>query len=309
MTANLRLMKKLGAHETPRTLAAHRGPQPTSTTTSSSSGPASVARSAPCGWSRRATGSRVIEAGARFEDEDFAKTSFDLKKFLFRPEIGCYGIQRIDAVRDSLILAGAGVGGGSLVYANTLYEPLEAFYKDAQWRDITDWKAELAPYYDQAKRMLGVVENPLRTPSDDVMEKVANDLGVGDTFHPTPVGVFFGGPDVRQGRARGRPVLRRRRPRPAHLHRVRRLHDRVQVQRQEHAGEELPLPRRAARREGDAADHGHPRRARATAAGTTSPSSSPRPSAPLAGSTQDDHAPSRSSSPPPPSAPRSCCTG
>ena len=67
----------------------------------------------------------VIEAGARFEDEDFAETSFDLKKFLFRPEIGCYGIQRIDAVRDSLILAGAGVGGGSLVYANTLYEPLE----------------------------------------------------------------------------------------------------------------------------------------------------------------------------------------
>ena len=171
----------------------------TSTTTSSSSGRGSGDRSARCGWSRRATGSRVIEAGARFEDDDFAKTSFDLKKFLFRPEIGCYGIQRIDAVRDSLILAGAGVGGGSLVYANTLYEPLEAFYKDAQWRDITDWKAELAPYYDQAKRMLGVVENPLRTPSDDVMEKVANDLGVGDTFHPTPVGVFFGGPESPKG--------------------------------------------------------------------------------------------------------------
>ena len=141
----------------------------------------------------------VIEAGARFEDEDFAKTSFEVKKFLFRPEIGCYGIQRIDAVRDSLILAGAGVGGGSLVYANTLYEPLDPFYKDAQWRDITDWKAELAPYYDQAKRMLGVVENPLRTPSDDVMEKVANDMGVGETFHPTPVGVFFGQPESPKG--------------------------------------------------------------------------------------------------------------
>ncbi len=141
----------------------------------------------------------VVEAGARFNDEDFAKTSFDVKRFLFRPELGMYGIQRIDALRDSLILAGAGVGGGSLVYANTLYEPLEAFYKDPQWRDITDWKTELAPYYDQAKRMLGVVENPLRTPSDDVMEKVANDLGVGDTFHPTPVGVFFGGPDAAKG--------------------------------------------------------------------------------------------------------------
>ncbi len=141
----------------------------------------------------------VIEAGARFEDSDYANTSFELRKYLFRPEIGCYGIQRIEAVRDSLIMAGAGVGGGSLVYANTLYEPLEQFYQDPQWADITDWKSELAPYYDQAKRMLGVVENPLRTPADDVMEKVANDLGVGDTFHPTPVGVFFGGPDAKQG--------------------------------------------------------------------------------------------------------------
>ncbi|MGN6129178.1 MAG: GMC oxidoreductase [Nocardioidaceae bacterium] len=141
----------------------------------------------------------VLEAGARFEDKDFADTSFDVKRYLFRPEVGCYGIQRIDALRDCLILSGAGVGGGSLVYANTLYEPLPGFYNDPQWRDITDWKSELAPYYDQAKRMLGVVENPLRTPADDVMEKVATDMGVRDTFHPTPVGVFFGGPDQAQG--------------------------------------------------------------------------------------------------------------
>jgi cholesterol oxidase len=141
----------------------------------------------------------VIEAGARFADEDFAETSFDVKKFLFRPELGCYGIQRIDALKDCLIVSGAGVGGGSLVYANTLYEPLGAFYDDPQWRDITDWRSELAPFYDQAKRMLGVVENPLRTPADEVMEKVAQDMGVADTFHPTPVGVFFGGPDQAQG--------------------------------------------------------------------------------------------------------------
>jgi cholesterol oxidase len=80
------------------------------------------------------------------------------------------------------------------VYANTLYEPFPAFFRDPTWSHITDWRDELAPYYDQAKRMLGVVENPLRTPSDEVMEKVANDMGVGHTFHPTPVGVFFGGP-------------------------------------------------------------------------------------------------------------------
>ncbi len=136
----------------------------------------------------------VLEAGARFTDQDFAANSWDLKRYLFRPEVGCYGIQRIDALKDCLIVSGAGVGGGSLVYANTLYEPLPAFYTDPQWSHITDWQAELAPYYDQAKRMLGVVENPLRTPADDVMERVAGEMGVADTFHPTPVGVFFGGP-------------------------------------------------------------------------------------------------------------------
>ena len=103
-------------------------------------------------------------------------------------------------VKDCMILAGAGVGGGSLVYANTLYEPLDAFYRDPPWAHITDWKAELAPYYDQAKRMLGVVENPLHTPTDDVMQQVADEMGVGDTFHPTPVGVFFGGPGTRRAR-------------------------------------------------------------------------------------------------------------
>jgi cholesterol oxidase len=141
----------------------------------------------------------VAESGPRYRDEDFAKTSMDLKRYFWAPALGMYGIQRIEAVRDSLIMAGAGVGGGSLVYANTLYEPMDQFYDDPQWRGITNWKSELAPYYDQAKRMLGVVENPLRTPADDVMEKVAGELGVADTFHPTPVGVFFGGPEAQPG--------------------------------------------------------------------------------------------------------------
>ncbi|TWG97100.1 cholesterol oxidase [Nocardioides sp. J9] len=141
----------------------------------------------------------VLEAGARFTDEDFADSSWDLKKYLYAPAAGCYGIQRIDMVKDCLILAGAGVGGGSLVYANTLYEPLEPFYKDPSWSHITDWKSELAPYYDQAKRMLGVVQYPRMTPSDEVMKKVADEMGVGDTFHATPVGVFFGGPNQAPG--------------------------------------------------------------------------------------------------------------
>ncbi|NKQ57432.1 GMC family oxidoreductase [Amycolatopsis sp. K13G38] len=134
----------------------------------------------------------VLEAGKRFRDEEFAKNSWHLKDYLFAPGFGCYGIQRINLLRDVMVLSGAGVGGGSLVYANTLYEPPEAFYRDSQWGHITDWRAELAPYYDQAKRMLGVTRYPRTSPSDHVMRAVAEDMGVGGTYHPAQVGVFFG---------------------------------------------------------------------------------------------------------------------
>jgi cholesterol oxidase len=136
----------------------------------------------------------VLEAGRRFEDADFAKTSWRMRKFLWMPQIGCYGIQRIDKLKDVLILSGAGVGGGSLVYANTLYEPLEPFYRDPAWGHITDWRRELAPYYDQAKRMLGVTVYPYESPADRVVKQVAEQMGVGGTFHHTPVGVLFGEP-------------------------------------------------------------------------------------------------------------------
>lgn len=138
----------------------------------------------------------VVEAGRRFADDEFAQTSWDLRRYLWAPRLGCFGIQRVHLLRDVMILAGAGVGGGSLVYANTLYRPLEPFYADRQWAHITDWESELAPHYDQASRMLGVVTNPTITPSDEVMREVATDLGVADTFRPTPVGVYFGEPGV-----------------------------------------------------------------------------------------------------------------
>ncbi|MDP1851353.1 MAG: GMC family oxidoreductase [Candidatus Planktophila sp.] len=134
----------------------------------------------------------VLEAGRRFRDKDFPKTSWRLRKFLYAPAIGCYGIQRIHVLPDVLILAGAGVGGGSLVYANTLYQPGDAYFNDAQWATITDWKSELEPWYDQARRMLGVVENPYFSPSDQAMKEVADEIGVGHTFKMAPVGIYFG---------------------------------------------------------------------------------------------------------------------
>lgn len=134
----------------------------------------------------------VYEAGQRFEDDDFARTSWDVRRFLWAPELGLYGIQRIHKLRDVLVLAGAGVGGGSLNYANTLYVPPRPFFVDPQWGAITDWQAELAPFYDQASRMLGVVPNPVDGLVEDVMRDAAADMGVPQTFGKTPVGVYFG---------------------------------------------------------------------------------------------------------------------
>ena len=134
----------------------------------------------------------VLEAGRRFADDEFAATSWRIRKFLWAPRLGLYGIQRIHLLPHAVILAGAGVGGGSLVYANTLYVPPAEFFRDRQWAGIADWARELAPYYDQAGRMLGVTDVPHRSPLDDIFAEVATEMGVGETFRLTPVGVFFG---------------------------------------------------------------------------------------------------------------------
>ena len=135
----------------------------------------------------------VLEAGRRFRDEDHATTSWRLSRYLWAPRLRWYGIQRIHLLSDVLLLAGAGVGGGSLVYANVLYVPPEPFFTDPQWSDLTDWAAELAPHFARATRMLGVVEeNPCDGPVEDVMRAAARSLGVEHTVRRTPVGVFFG---------------------------------------------------------------------------------------------------------------------
>lgn len=136
----------------------------------------------------------VLEAGRRFDRDTLPETSWDLRNFFWLPKLGLRGIQRISILKDVTVLSGCAVGGGSVVYANTLYRPLDAFYTDPSWADITDWRSELDPFYDQAERMLGVVETPIDTRADVIMRALADELGVADTYHPTPVGVFFGTP-------------------------------------------------------------------------------------------------------------------
>lgn len=133
----------------------------------------------------------VLESGRRWNAEDIPKTNWNVRKAIWAPRLGLTGTQRISVLGKCAVFSASGVGGGSLIYGNTLYEPLPDFYTDRQWAHITDWKSELAPYYDQAQRMLGVAPNPRMTPADDVIRSVAEDLGVADTFHATNVGVFF----------------------------------------------------------------------------------------------------------------------
>ncbi|MGC4949766.1 GMC family oxidoreductase N-terminal domain-containing protein [Streptomyces sp. DT224] len=147
----------------------------------------------------------VLEAGRRFTPGTLPKNSWDLKNYLWAPALGLFGIQRVHLLGKVMVLAGAGVGGGSLNYANTLYVPPAPFFEDRQWAHITDWQDELKPYYDQAKRMLGVRLNPTTTPSDVHLKAAAEAMGVGDTFHLAPVGVFFGDGQDADGTARAKP--------------------------------------------------------------------------------------------------------
>ena len=141
----------------------------------------------------------MLEQGKRFHDLDFPKTNRDVRKYLWAPLLKCFGIQNMTFFRNILVLSGTGVGGGSLVYANTLLEPGETFYQTGTWVGLRDWRAELAPYYANAKRMLGVTVNPRLGEQDHVLREIAREMGKEDTFRPANVGVYFA-PAGQEGR-------------------------------------------------------------------------------------------------------------
>jgi cholesterol oxidase len=136
----------------------------------------------------------VLECGRRFADHEFAKSTGDMRRYTWRPRLGMKGIFRLTLFRDVAVVSGCGVGGGSLGYANTLYVPPKAFFEDKQWAQMQDWQATLAPHYAEAQRMLGVVQNPHDDPADQLLRELGEELGVGDTYKKTPVGIFFGEP-------------------------------------------------------------------------------------------------------------------
>lgn len=136
----------------------------------------------------------VIEQGKRFAATDFAKSNWDVRKYLWLPVLKCFGIQRISFFKDIAILSGSGVGGGSLVYANTLMQPGDAFFNSPVWSHLGSWKSELEPHYAMARKMLGAVRNKILTHVDTTLQECATELGRGETFAPTDVAIYFGEP-------------------------------------------------------------------------------------------------------------------
>ena len=138
----------------------------------------------------------VLECGRRFADSELPSSTADLKRYFWNPLLGMKGIFRLTTFRDVSVVSGCGVGGGSLGYANTLYVPPKKFFEDRQWAEMNDWEAALAPYYAEAQRMLGVTQTPTDDPADQLLRELGEELGVGETYQKTPVGVYFGEPGV-----------------------------------------------------------------------------------------------------------------
>ncbi len=136
----------------------------------------------------------VLERGKRFRDQDFATTTWNVRKYVWFPALRCFGILQISPFKDVFVLHGSGVGGGSLGYANVLMEPSDKLFAAPAWSHLADWKTILKPHYTTARRMLGVNPNPCFWPSDFVLQDIAQELNRQGTFKPTPVGAFFGEP-------------------------------------------------------------------------------------------------------------------
>jgi cholesterol oxidase len=139
----------------------------------------------------------VVESGSRFRDQDFPKTNWHLARFVFMPKLGWRGIMRFDFFKGLMVMSGAGVGGGSLVYANTLIEPTPEAFDGAAWPrgvGVDDWRAALSDHYAEARKMLGVTRAPVEFPADQALRRAATTLGYGETFHAVDVGVYLGKP-------------------------------------------------------------------------------------------------------------------
>ena len=134
----------------------------------------------------------VLEKGKRYEDKDFARTNWQFWKYLWLPAIRAHGILQISILKGVMVLHGAGVGGGSLGYANVLEVPSDETFATPAWNQTIKWGEVLCPHYETAKKMLGVARNPKLWKADHVLKEIAEERGMVHTFRATDVGAFFG---------------------------------------------------------------------------------------------------------------------
>jgi len=134
----------------------------------------------------------VLEKGKRYEDKDFAKTNWQFWKYLWLPIVRAHGILQVSILKGVMVLHGAGVGGGSLGYANVLEVPSDETFATPAWNQNVKWGEVLRPHYETAKKMLGVARNPKLWKADEVLKQIADERGMGHTFRATDVGAFFG---------------------------------------------------------------------------------------------------------------------
>ena len=134
----------------------------------------------------------VLEKGKRYEDKDFAKSNWQFWKYLWLPALRAHGILQISILKGVMVLHGAGVGGGSLGYANVLEVPTDETFATPAWNQNVKWGEVLRPHYETAKKMLGVARNPKLWQADHVLKQMADEICMGHTFRATDVGAYFG---------------------------------------------------------------------------------------------------------------------
>ncbi|MEJ7601758.1 MAG: GMC family oxidoreductase N-terminal domain-containing protein [Kofleriaceae bacterium] len=146
----------------------------------------------------------VVEMGRRWTAKDFPKSTWSLRRWIWRPGLKLFGFYNMRPFRHVMILSGHAVGGGSITYANTMLVPPDSVWRDGSWKGLADWEREMPAHYATARRMLGVTENRILGEADHLLKQMADEQGCGDTFYKTDVAVYFGD---KQGEAHPDPYF------------------------------------------------------------------------------------------------------